>query len=79
MSDTVHEGVSARKTLEATLIAKAMKDDGYRARLLDDPRAALAEAVGGDLPGEITVEVLEETPTSIYVVLPAQQGAGRAN
>ena len=52
MSDTVHEGVSARKTLEATLIAKAMKDDGYRARLLDDPRAALAEAqVPRDIEG----------------------------
>jgi predicted double-glycine peptidase len=77
MSDTIEQGISARKNLEATLIAKAIKDDGFRAQLLADPRGALADAVGSDLPGDVTVKVLEETATSIYVVLPAAQSGSR--
>ncbi len=55
-------------------IVRASTDAAYRARLLADPRKALAEE-GIDVPPEIEVKVHENTDNKIVAVLPGPQVA----
>lgn len=64
-----------REQLEARVIAKAWKDDNFRAELLTDAKKAIQTGMS-DLGGSIAkldIQVLEEGPTKIYIVLPPQQ------
>ena len=60
--------------LTAQIIKLAMDEPEFRAALLADPRAALAEQ-GLEFPDEVTLTVLEETPTSFFLVLPPASAA----
>jgi hypothetical protein len=51
----------SRSTMEARLIERAAKDEAFRRQLVDDPHAALQQALGVSLPGSVNIEVLEET------------------
>lgn len=69
--------MSASRTqeeLRAELIAKAAADDGFRAKLVDDPKAAIKEALGLDLPDSVSVQVHEDSPLSAHLVLPPSAG-----
>jgi anti-anti-sigma factor len=55
-------------------IVRACTDAAYRARLLADPRKALAEE-GIEVPPEIEVRVHENTDNKIVAVLPGPQAA----
>lgn len=60
----------------AKAIAQAWRDPTYKARLLSDPPAALAEA-GVDVPAGTTVKVLENTADTQHIVMPVTPtGAG---
>lgn len=59
-----------RHEIESQLIEKASADPAFRQRLLDDPKAALADLLGVALPPGMTVTVLEEQPGHHYLVLP---------
>ena len=65
--------LASRKELEAQLIARAWQDDGFKQRLLTDPKAAVSEAVGIDVPSGIEIRVVEETPNTLYLVIPQNQ------
>ena len=56
--------------LRVELVTKAAKDEGFRARLTADPKAAIKEALGVDLPGSLAVHVHEESSRSAHIVLP---------
>ena len=63
--------------LTAQLIARAWKDEAFKEELLRDPTAVAARELaqlqpGATLPADIQIQVLEETPTTHYVVLPAK-------
>ena len=62
--------VTTRKQLEAQLIDRAMKDETFRQELLRDPKGVFERELGIRLPEHITMQVLEESPTHIYLVLP---------
>ncbi len=62
--------MSNRQRLEAQLIDRAMKDDGFRQELVRDPKAVFEREFGIRTPEHLTVEVLEERPTTVYLVLP---------
>ena len=62
--------VRARKATEAQLIDRAMQDAAFRAELLADPKAVFARELGLDVPDRIAVQVMEETPASVYLLLP---------
>ena len=51
------------------LIAKAWSDEGFKARLLANPKAAMAE-VGMDAPEGVEIEVVESTQEKAYLVIP---------
>jgi hypothetical protein len=55
----------------AQLIQKAMTDPAFKARLLADPKATLEAWYGRTMPAGLSVEVLQETPQKVFLVLPA--------
>ncbi len=60
-----------RQELEAKFIAKAWEDEKFKQDLINDPKGTYAKAMGAPLPANIEVRVLEETPTTYYLVIPA--------
>ena len=63
----------ARHELEAQIVARAWADEGFRERLRSDPRGAVAEVTGVEVPESIEIEVLEETPEKGYLVIPVNR------
>lgn len=61
-----------RKEVEAQLTARAAEDDGFRQLLLSDPKAAIQQELGIELPGSVRTTVLQESPTDLYMVLPVR-------
>jgi hypothetical protein len=58
------------QALNQQVIARALKNPDYRQTLLADPRAALGQAFGQELPANIQVKVIEQEPDTIYLLLP---------
>ena len=61
---------TSRQELESRLVEQAQRDPAFRRRLLDDPKAAVADFLGMDLPQGMTITVLEEQPGHHILVLP---------
>lgn len=61
----------ARQGLEAQVIERAGKDPQFRDQLKQDPHGTVSRDFGVQVPQDITLEILEETPTKVYLVLPA--------
>lgn len=57
-------------SLKVQIIKKAWEDPAFKELLLSDPKAALKQAFGIDVPAGIELKVVEETPTSFALVLP---------
>ncbi len=55
--------------MTAKAIARAWTDEAYKAKLLADPHAALAE-MGVKVPAGVTVKVVENTADTHHLVLP---------
>ena len=62
--------VTTRKQLEAQMIDRAMKDETFRQELLRDPKGVFARELGIQLPANINVQVLQESPSTVYLVVP---------
>ena len=56
--------------LRERLLDKATTDDGFRAKLIDDPKAAIKNELGLAIPDGFTVKVHEEKPDTSHLVLP---------
>ncbi len=54
----------------AELIGRAAQDEGFRAQLIDDPKTAIKDALGIDVPESVSVAVHEESATTAHLVLP---------
>ncbi len=61
-----------RQQIEETLVTKALQDDAFRQQLLSNPNSALEAELGQPLPGGIQLRVVEETPDTLYLVLPTK-------
>ncbi len=57
---------------EEAVVRQALQDEGFKLRLLADPKAALEELFGFCLPAGAEITVLEETPQNWYFVCPPQ-------
>ncbi len=64
--------------MRAELIGKAAQDDGFRAQLIADPKAAIKEVLGIDVPESVSVAVHEDTATTAHLVLPPSPQLGEA-
>jgi hypothetical protein len=61
-----------RRDVELQLIKRAWTDEAFARQLQEDPRRAVEDALGVQLPAEITIQVLQETPTTLFLVVPPQ-------
>jgi hypothetical protein len=59
-----------RAEIERRIVARAQSDPAFRARLGEDPRGAVGELLGVELPQRIEVRVVQERPDLMYIVLP---------
>ena len=60
--------------MRARVVEKAVADDGFRAQLMADPKAALRDALGVSIPDGFRVEVHEEGATEAHLVIPPDTG-----
>ena len=67
---------SGRAEMERRLIEKSIEDDAFRRRLLEDPKGAVEQELGTQLPEEVRVVAVEESADTIYLVLPSTSMAG---
>src|SRR3984893_12661978 len=58
------------------IIARAMKDEAFRQRLLSNPKETLERELGTTLPQGVTIQVHEDTPAILHLVLPIKQPLG---
>ena len=65
-----------RAEVESTLVQRSLEDESFRQRLLADPKATVEQELGSGLPEEVEVRVVEESPQSIYLVLPSASPLG---
>ncbi|WP_249896916.1 NHLP leader peptide family RiPP precursor [Paenibacillus sp. PK3_47] len=56
--------------LKNQVIQKAWEDPSFKQKLLADPKAALFEALGIQLPDNITLKTVEEGSNEFYLVIP---------
>ena len=63
--------MDTRDSMLEKLVAKAESDTDFRTRLLDNPRSALKEALGIDIPDNFNVVIHEEDARTSHLVLPA--------
>ena len=68
--DIVNAIADGMGILQATLTRKALSDSAFRERLQAEPRLALTEIVGRDLPPELVVNIHENGPAVLHIVLP---------
>jgi hypothetical protein len=57
------------------IVAKAWANEVYKQRLLRDPKGAL-RSEGVNLPDDVDVKVLEDTPKLVHFVLPVKPAGG---
>jgi hypothetical protein len=70
-------GGDKRAEIERTLVQRSLQDEDFRRRLLDDPKAAVGQELGTQLPeGGVEVRVVEESADTIYLVLPSTEPLG---
>lgn len=65
-----------RKDLEVHLITRALKDEGFKQKLLANPKAVVEQELGTKLPEELEINVLEETEDTVCIVLPCNPYEG---
>jgi hypothetical protein len=61
-----------RQDFERAVVERARSDRQFRAALISDPAAAVRQAFGVEIPPDVQLRVLEETPTTLYIVLPPE-------
>jgi hypothetical protein len=72
----------SRRQVEQGLYELAERDPEFRARLTSDPKGALSQLFGGQLPEELNVQVHEEDANTVHIVLPNRtpvQGSAQAD
>jgi hypothetical protein len=73
---------ATRADIESYVAGRAGRDEAFRQRLLKSPKEALVDAVEAVTgtratpPEGLEVRVVEETPTTLYLVLPATATGG---
>jgi len=67
----------SREEIEEIVIENAGKHPKYREALLADPKKTVETQLNNTLPENVSVEVVEETPSKIFIRLPhvVQEGA----
>lgn len=68
----IDPGTGHARDLEGRVVAQAMQDPAFRARVVAEPKAVFAE-MGLHIPAEVQIQVMQETAEQYYLVLPAME------
>ena len=63
-------------TLQDWIISIAMHDQAFREELVRNPKETLERELGISFPPEVEIEMHQDTPTIIHLVLPLQPKTG---
>jgi hypothetical protein len=55
------------------ILKKAMTDAAFRKALLADANSAIEKELGAKLPAGVKIKAVEDTPSTVHLVLPAAQ------
>jgi hypothetical protein len=66
------QSASSRETVTSQVIDRAARDPQFRQQLLRNPSDALEQELGVRIPAGMEIQVVEETPSTLYLVLPPQ-------
>jgi hypothetical protein len=66
------QSTSGRDTVTSQVIDRATRDAQFREHLLQDPTTTIEQELGVRIPESIEIRVVEETPATLYLVLPPQ-------
>ena len=64
-----------RQKAQKLLLDKALEDKTFKQELIANPKAVLQKEFGTELPADVDVEVLENTPRKTYLVIPVKPPA----
>jgi hypothetical protein len=70
IKEAISEGLTKRSEAEHRLIMKAWEDESFRQELLTNPKAVYVREFGHEVPEGFEIQVIEETPGTIKMVLP---------
>ena len=70
--------MKTQEEMRAEIISKAVNDDSFRARLLENPKEAVQEALGVTIPDAFTIEVHEGAMVA-HRVLPSSSQLSQAD
>jgi hypothetical protein len=59
-----------RQSLQDHIIKKAWADEDFKQQLVSDPHKAIEEKTGVGIPKNVKINVVEESATLVYLVLP---------
>ena len=68
--------MSETYTLQDWIISIAMHDQAFRQELMLNPKETLERELGITFPPEVEIEMHEDTPTTIHLVLPLKPKTG---
>ncbi|MFZ5352249.1 MAG: NHLP leader peptide family RiPP precursor [Bacillota bacterium] len=63
--------MAKRNEIQEKLIKKAWEDAEFKKELMANPKAAIEKVMQITLPADIKIEVVEETESKMFLVLPA--------
>ena len=70
MSEQSGQQGTDREQLQAQVLERASRDRVFRSQLLQNPKGTLEQTFDVQMPAFIQVEVVEESPSKIYLLLP---------
>ena len=66
----------SRGEMQDLLSKFSAEDENYRAKLIEDPRLVIEKQFGYEVPSNVTVQAVEETADTVYVIVPHVAGEG---
>ena len=70
MKQIISQAMNTRFEFEQKLIERALEDENFKQELLSNPKAVYARESGEEMPKDLEIEVIQETPNKVYLVLP---------
>ena len=70
IKQALSDALKQRSELETNIIMKAWEDESFRQELLTNPKEVIAREAGKPVPEDFAVEIVQETPGTIKLVLP---------
>lgn len=75
MQQMTQTAIQTAEEMQRSLIAKAGEDFGFRAQLVADPKAAVKQEFGIDVPDFVNLQVHESSWDDLHLVLPPSPDA----